>query len=275
MKYRLFLVLAGFLLLASCEQGMDTLYEPYNGVYFTGEFERGVFIPTDSMTVSFGLRDASIRFDTVRIKVSFSGRQVDRATAFKVRVIEKSESHEEFRNDMVEGVHYLPLEEYYYFEPNTYETTMNLIIDRSNFSTNYQTAEEHSIILRLEESEDFVVGVEEGREIMINVNNYLKEPAWWDLRGYYGIEGKLGFYHPEKWKALIYVNEGFGDAAELGFPSNNTVYINNLISQAAALPNWWPKVDFLPGFPAAQADAHDLLQDGTGGMKHVLRKRTT
>ena len=42
MKYRLFLVLAGFLLLASCEQGMDTLYEPYNGVYFTGEFERGV-----------------------------------------------------------------------------------------------------------------------------------------------------------------------------------------------------------------------------------------
>ena len=243
MKYRLFLVLAGFLLLASCEQGMDTLYEPYNGVYFTGEFERGVFIPTDSMTVSFGLRDASIRFDTVRIKVSFSGRQVDRATAFKVRVIEKSESHEEFRNDMVEGVHYLPLEEYYYFEPNTYETTMNLIIDRSNFSTNYQTAEEHSIILRLEESEDFVVGVEEGREIMINVNNYLKEPAWWDLRGYYGIEGKLGFYHPEKWKALIYVNEGFGDAAELGFPSNNTVYINNLISQAAALPTWWPKVD--------------------------------
>ena len=42
-------------------------------------------------------------------------------------------------------------------------------------------------------------------------------------------------------------------------------------SGPAAAPGLRPAV-FLPGFPAAQADAHDLLQDGTGRMKHVLRK---
>lgn len=243
MKYSLILILASTLLFGSCEQGMETLYEPYNGVYFSGEFNQGVFIPTDSMTVSFGLRDASIRYDTVRINVSFLGRQSNQRTAFKVQAIKQSTLHEEFRNDMEEGVHYLPLEEYYYFEPNTYETTMNLIIDRSHFSSDYQKAEEHSIILRLEESEDFIIGVEEGREIMINVNNYLKEPAWWDLKGWMGIEGYLGFYHPEKWKALIYVDEGFNNPDELPFPSSNSVYVMTLINAAKNLANWWPKVD--------------------------------
>ena len=115
MKYSLILILASTLLFGSCEQGMETLYEPYNGVYFSGEFNQGVFIPTDSMTVSFGLRDASIRYDTVRINVSFLGRQSNQRTAFKVQAIKQSTLHEEFRNDMEEGVHYLPLEEYYYF----------------------------------------------------------------------------------------------------------------------------------------------------------------
>ena len=44
-------------------------------------------------------------------------------------------------------------------------------------------------------------------------------------------------------------------------------------SGPAAAPGLRPAV-FLPEFPAAQTDAHDLLQDGTGGMKHVLRQGT-
>ena len=45
---------------------------------------------------------------------------------------------------------------------------------------------------------DFQLGIEDGREMKLSVNDILFPPAWWTAN-----EGELGFYHPKKWRKLI------------------------------------------------------------------------
>jgi len=42
------------------------------------------------------------------------------------------------------------------------------------------------------------LGIEDGREMKLSVNDILFPPAWWTAN-----EGELGFYHPKKWRKLI------------------------------------------------------------------------
>lgn len=225
------------------KQDVDTAFEARNGIYFMGEVnDNGEFVPYDSVTFSFGLRPESIRFDTVRLSLTYLGRKSDMPRKYKVRVVEKS-IDERRSTDMVEGEHYLPLESEYVFAPDTYKTVLSIIIDRKQFSPSFHQAEEHSLVLRLEENDDFYIGIDQAREIMVKVNNYMSKPAWWDLNGFFSMEKKLGFYHPEKWKALIYVDEGFANPDELPFDKNNGAIMSTKIETARNLNPWWPKVD--------------------------------
>lgn len=244
MKNILIFCIVLFPVLWGCqEQDVDTAFEARNGIYFAGEEdEYGEFIPYDSVTYSFGLRPESIRYDTVRLLLTYLGRKSDAPRKYKVKAVEKG-TDENRRTDMVEGVHYLPLEPEYVFAPNTYTTTLDIIIDRHQFSTSFHQAEEHSLVLRLEENEDFYIGIDRAREIMVKVNNYMSKPAWWDLDGFYSMEKKLGFYHPEKWKALIYVDEGFANPDVLPFDKHNGAVMSLKIETARNLDPWWPKVD--------------------------------
>ena len=104
-----------------------------------------------------------------------------------------------------------------------------LLVDFSLFKCSQALIELHKHSLRV--------------EIMVKVNNYMAEPKWWDLEGFAGVESRLGFYHPEKWKALIYVDEGFADPDELPFDPNNGLFISTKISEADNLDPWWPKYD--------------------------------
>lgn len=232
------------LALSGChEQDVDTAFEARNGIYFSGKAnDSGEFLPQDSVTFSFGLRPENIRYDTVRLGLTYLGRKSDAPRKFKVKVVEKG-MHEYLRTDMVEGVHYLPLEPEYIFAPDSYEATLTVVIDREQFSSSFHKAEEHSLVLRLEENEDFYIGIDKAREIMIKVNNYMSKPAWWDLDGFFSMEKKLGFYHPEKWKALIYVDEGFANPDKLPFDKNNGAFLSVKVETARNLKPWWPKVD--------------------------------
>lgn len=244
MKFTLIFWIVVLLACWGChEQDVDMAFEARNGIYFAGKTDNnGTFVPNDSVMFSFGLRPESIRFDTVRIPVTFLGRQSDTPRKYKVKVVEKGKN-ESWISDMIEGVHYLPLESEYTFAPNSFESTLNIIIDRSKFSTSFHTAEEYTLVVRLEENEDFYIGIDQAREIMIKVNNYMSKPAWWDLNGFVSVEKQLGFYHPEKWKALIYVDEGFADPDKLPFAKNNGVILSVKIETARNLNPWWPKVD--------------------------------
>lgn len=244
MKYNVILLTIIILAFAGCrEQDVDTAFEVRNGIYFAGDSSAiGEFIPLDSVSFSFGLRSAEIRFDTARIGVTFIGRKSPEVRKFKLRVIEKSSKKEVF-TDMEEGVHYLPLKPEYEFAANSYKATVDLVIDRDHFSTVFQEAEEHRLVLQLLESDDFSVGIESAQELIVKINNYLAEPAWWNLKDFYMMENKLGFYHPEKWKALIFVNKGFENPVELPFEKNNGVFMQNRINEAQNLDPWWPKLD--------------------------------
>ena len=244
MKYTiLFWIIACFILGGCHTQDVDTPFEDRNGIYFTGDHdENGSFIAKDSMSVSFGLRPEEIRFDTVRIKVTYIGRKSTEPRYYKVRVVAQVTEIDN-TTDMVEGIHYLPLDTLYTFEPNSFESQFEIIIDREHFNTSFHVAEEHTLVLRLEESKDFYIGIEAARELAIKVNNYMAKPAWWELQGYFSMEKKLGFYHPEKWKALIYVDEGFANPHELPFEKNNGLLLGMKVEAARNLDPWWPKVD--------------------------------
>lgn len=231
------------LVFAGChQQDVDTAFEDRNGIYFAGKAGESEFIPLDSVSVSFGLRPQEIRFDTVRIKVTYAGRKSPEVRKFKLKPVEKSIKGN-MHTDMQEGVHYLTLQSDYEFAPDSYEAIVELIIDRSHFSTSYQKAEEHSVVLQLQESDDFYIGIGTARELMVKVNNYMAKPAWWDLEGFTGMEKKLGFYHPEKWKALIYVDERFANPDELPFDKHNGIFMGGLVETARGLKPWWPKKD--------------------------------
>lgn len=245
MKYNVILVVMTILVFWGChQQDVDTAFEPRNGIYFAGKSEKvsGDFEPLDSVSVSFGLRPEEIRFDTIRVKVTFIGRKNAEVRKFKVKVVEKGIT-ETMRTDMQEGVHYLPLQPEYEFTSDSYESIIEIIIDRSHFSTSFQRAEEHSLVLQLQESDDFYIGIEEAQELMIKVNNYMAEPAWWSLEGFTSMEKKLGYYHPEKWKALIYVDGGFANPDELPFDKHNGVFMSTKVEAAKNLDPWWPKKD--------------------------------
>ena len=243
MKYNVILLMMFLLAFAGCrQQDVDMPFEARDGLYFASQSTGSDFQPLDSVSVSFGLRPEEIRFDTIRVKVTFIGRTSKEVRKYKVKVIEKSSKYETY-TDMQEGIHYLPLKSEYEFAPDSFDATLELIIDRSHFSSSFQRAEEHKIVLQLEESENFYIGIGVAQELVVKVNNYMAKPIWWELEGFSAMEKKLTFYHPEKWKELIYVDEGFANPDELPFDKNNGLLMNIMIERAKGLKPWWPKTD--------------------------------
>jgi hypothetical protein len=48
----------------------------------------------------------------------------------------------------------------------------------------------------LVETDELKLGLRDGWEIKISLNNYIDQPEWWNSFA-------LGFYHPEKYKILL------------------------------------------------------------------------
>ncbi|MGL5682726.1 MAG: DUF4843 domain-containing protein [Marinifilaceae bacterium] len=231
------------LIVLSCsEQAVDTAFEETDGIYFSGNMTSGIFSPVDSLKFSLGLRPKEIVFDTVRLSVTYIGRQAPHDRHFKVEVVEANKKGN-LKTSMIKGKHYLPLADSFIMPANSYITDIDIIIDRSNFSTSFRKAEEHTLVLRLGASDDFSIGIEAAQEIMIRVDNYMSEPSWWDLENVPSMQKKLGFYHPEKWKALMFVDARFNDPYKLGFELNNGAIIHTKVEIARKLDPWWPKVD--------------------------------
>ena len=99
---------------------------------------------------------------------------------------------------MVEGEDYAPIAEEQVFGPNRFQDTLRILVYRKNLSTSLRNPESKTLMLALEEGEDFLLGVNVGHEMKLSVNNILFPPAWWAAN-----ETQLGFYHPKKWRKLI------------------------------------------------------------------------
>ena len=99
---------------------------------------------------------------------------------------------------MVADEDYVSLAEEQLFGPGRFQDTLRIVVFRKNLSKSLRNPESKTLMLTLVAGGDFQLGIEDGREMKLSVNDILFPPAWWTAN-----EGELGFYHPKKWRKLI------------------------------------------------------------------------
>ena len=76
---------------------------------------------------------------------------------------------------------------------------MSIVILRESLPNDYTSNENIRLVLQMEPTEDFDLGLMGGLQKRILLNNYMSEPKWWQG----SLRGMFGFFHPKKWKFLI------------------------------------------------------------------------
>jgi len=205
-KYIFILLVTGFIF--SCDNEIDYPYKGKDCIYFDHEYDihNGTQTVTyDSIVFSFGKRDNSIHQDTAKILVHLLGRKAKGNRTYKVRVLEKGNIIDD-STTAKEGVDYLKINEIQTFSADSIIDTLRIVLNRDNLNTSTVTQKSKKIILRLEPTEDFDLGIDKGIEMKLVFNDFLSEPKWWKTH-----ELRFKYYHPEKWKILMLWDDRFKD----------------------------------------------------------------
>ena len=215
MKKLIYIIITSCLLLGigSCDQDIDYPYEGKDRIYFQCfTFNSYTRIRTyrDSLTFSFGLIHDSIRIDTAKIVMEYTGRSSDVERIYHVNVVKDSST-------AIEGVHYQTIDKEQVFRPNALRDTLRIVIYRDNMNSRFKEKECYRLELELEPSEDFDLGIRQGIRKTLWLNNYMSEPDWWEGN----FHGSLGFFHPEKWKILINWDQAFANQNSCPYDWNN------------------------------------------------------
>lgn len=198
------LLYALVLLFASCSKDPGLTYSDKNGIYFAYSYKLKIdnintkIIEFDSVTYSFGMLDESILRDTAKIVVNVMGNTADKDRFYRVSVNPDSTT-------AVEGEHYEAIQPLQKVKANRLVDTLKIVVLRKNLNGSHIARENKRIGLKIEQSDDFNVGITRGSQIQLVINNYLSEPQWWNKYAQFG----LYFYHPEKWKILMKFHDSF------------------------------------------------------------------
>ena len=176
MKKVIYVFLWFCLYLQGCEQKVEYQYDDVNRIYFQYEVlnSLGNKVSLDSVVFSFGKLSDDVGADTAKIVVRVLGNTSEEPRTYRVKVLEKG--------------NYL----------NGETDTLRIVVFRKNLSKSLRNPESKTLMLTLVAGGDFQLGIEDGREMKLSVNDILFPPAWWTAN-----EGELGFYHPKKWRKLI------------------------------------------------------------------------
>ena len=199
--------------LGSCDQEIDYPYEGKDRIYFdcfTFNSYTRIRTYTDSLTFSFGLIADSIRIDTARIVLHYSGNASEQERIYHVKVVQDSTTAEE-------GIHYQPIQKEQVFRPGRLTDTLKIVVLRDHMNSRFLDKERYRLELELEPSEDFDLGIRQGIRKTLWLNNYMSEPVWWEGN----FHGRLGFFHPEKWKILINWDKEFANQDKCKYDQNN------------------------------------------------------
>lgn len=229
------LLYALVLLFASCSKDPGLTYSDKNGVYFAYSYKQRIdnintrIIQFDTVTYSFGMLDESIIKDTARIAVNVMGNAADKDRFYRVAVNPDSTT-------AVEGEHYETIQPLQKIRANRFVDTLKIVVLRKKLSGSHITRENKRIGLKIEQSDDFNVGITRGAQIQLVINNYLSEPKWWKKYALFG----LYFYHPEKWKVLMKFHDSFKNPdSELPMDVNLVgAYFNSLRSYLNNTPTY-------------------------------------
>lgn len=221
MKNRYILILlsffAGLFYLSSCDQKIDNFYTEKARIQFkyfkedTGSnhiIRRTYF---NNTTVSFGMSDDAVLEDTAKIVVEFLGSVSDRDRLYKLRIGPDSTT-------AVEGVHYKPFAAMQTFRAGRMKDTLKIVVLRSQLSSSFTNPEDRRLVLEMEPTEDFNLGMKDGLTTNLYINNYLSKPIWWDNPA---LGNSLGYYHPKKWRLLISFNQKWADKEKYAFDINS------------------------------------------------------
>lgn len=234
--FKLRLVLAFLVILASCNQDIDNFYAEKSRVQFkyfkeevgSDKVTRRTYF--DRTTFSFGLKAETVDRDTAKIVVEFLGNVSNMDRSYQVRIVADSTT-------AVEGLHFEPISATQIFRAGRMKDTLKIVVKRKALSTSFSNPEDKRLTLEMVPTADFNLGMKDGLRTRLYINNYLSEPIWWNysLRLPY-----IGFYHPKKWKILISFNQKFSDPDKCEFDFNNQgrSYFQGLASYLNAVPTF-------------------------------------
>lgn len=239
MKRRYILSLLSFLVImvhfSSCDQSIDNFYTEKSRVQFK-HYTEDTILQTirrkyfDKNTFSFGMAADNVQEDTARIVVEFLGSVSDKDRNYTVRIDGDSTTAKE-------GVHYKPFSSTQIFRAGHMKDTLKIVVLRSQLSSSFTVPEDRRLVLDLEASEDFNLGLNGGVRTRLDINNYLSEPIWWKDGG---RQPYLMYYHPKKWKILISFNAAYADPEKCNFDYNNSgrEYMNGLVRYLNSVPTY-------------------------------------
>lgn len=195
MKNLIYMMIVSCLILGlgSCDQDIDYPYEGKDRIYFdcfTFNSSTNIRTYTDSLTFSFGLIDDSVRIDTARIVLHYTGNASAQERVYHVKVIQDSTTAEE-------GIHYQPIKKEQIFRPGRLTDTLKIVILRDHMNSRFLDKERYRLELELEPSEDFDLGIRQGIRKTLWLNNYMSEPEWWEGN----FHGSLSFSIPKNGKS--------------------------------------------------------------------------
>lgn len=205
----------------SCDQEINYPYEGKDRIHFK-HFDivsnKRVYI--DSTVFSFGLKDDTIRIDTLKLVVELVGKPLTTDRKYRVEILTDSTTAEE-------GLHYEKFSTEQIFRAKRIRDTLKIILFRDNLSSDYTKPSNKRLDLILRETADFDIGLTKGKIVKVLLNDYLSEPKWWKEN--FGTS--LGYFHPKKWRILISFNKEFANEKTCPFHQNNEgrSYIDGLV----------------------------------------------
>lgn len=235
----------GSLFTACTVQEASLHYEDTNRIYFVypeyttissadkedeGDSDRVNFnnVVSDSVIFSFGQMPESVRWDTAKLTVKYMGRASGQPRKYRVSVVDTG-IFIKGRTTMEEGVHYQVLDPVQIFAANHYSDQLRIVVFREHLDQSYLNKNFVTLVVRLEDGEDFGVGPATRREMKLILNDYLSEPTWWKEQTSY-----LKFYHPEKWKILMEYDDAFKNQETLSLETPRiqeyAVWLENYLS---------------------------------------------
>ena len=191
-----------------CDQDIDFPYEGKDRIQFkhfsTVNNKR---IYADSVVFSFGLLNDTVRVDTAKIVMQYLGKGSETERTYNVMIVSDSTTAKE-------GIHYAAFPQEQKFRPGKLTDTLRVVVYRDSLNKSFANPTNECLYLRLQESEDFDLGLRGGISMRLLLNDYLSQPSWWNSHG------GLGYFHPKKWRILISFNEDY-KKSDCSFDQNN------------------------------------------------------
>ncbi|MDR2283901.1 MAG: DUF4843 domain-containing protein [Sphingobacterium sp.] len=201
---KIYLFVLASILFVGCNQDVGFSYGEKDGVYFqVAPQSSSDTLQISEVIFSFGMVPDSIIQDTAKIVVNLMGNRFDADRFYKVAVKQDSTSARE-------GEHYTAFAGLHQFGAGLFKDTLRVLVNREHLSSSHIVKEQKRLMIELQPSDDFNVGINQGRFLKLTINNFLDEPKWWKTYTHSGI----GYYHPEKWKILMGFHADFKKVGE-------------------------------------------------------------